>query len=226
MGRVGEPELTIVIPTIDMLSKRVRVCVETVRAHTNVDHEVIVVDNHTPHQGYTAPANAGIRAAQGRYVVLMNDDVEVQPGWWSPLRECLDGGAYAAVPEGATPSLDLLNFAGSCLALSRNAIDRVGYSQRDFFDPQFKVWFQDIDLFLELCRLGSPPLLAKGSRVVHRRATTIRTPEDFALRDWVKEQIDKDREAFVRKWPGGRRGAAAQQLIQNLRGNASGSESD
>jgi glycosyltransferase involved in cell wall biosynthesis len=221
MGRVGTPELSVVIPTIDVLSDRVRRCLETVRAGTDTDYELIIVDNHAPHQGYTAPVNAGVRASQGDYIVIMNDDVEVREHWWPPLKESLDAGAYAALPNGATPKLDLLRFRASCIAFSREGIDRVRYSPNDFFDPQFKIWFQDIDLFLELCRVGRPPVVAEASRIVHHGAQTVRT-EDRTLKDWVAEQIKQDMEAFSRKWPGGRRGAAAQELVQRLSGQAYG----
>jgi glycosyltransferase involved in cell wall biosynthesis len=226
--RIGTPEVSVVIPTIDVLSERVKRCVKSIRACTGADHELLVVDNHTPHQGFTAPANAGIRAAQGAYVVVMNDDVEVQDRWWPPLKQRLDEGAYAVLPEGATPPVDILNFAASCIAFSRDAIDRVGHSAHDFFDPQFKIWFQDTDLLLELCRLGKPPVLVEGSRIVHDRGQTIRNQadrwQDRSLKDWVDEQIARDRQAFFTKWPGGRRGAVAQELVRILGDNNAGAK--
>ena len=53
-------------------------------ASTEADHELLVLENRSPPQGYTAPANAGIRAARGRYIVVLNDDVELLEGWWPP----------------------------------------------------------------------------------------------------------------------------------------------
>jgi len=44
------------------------------------DYEIVLVDNGAPPQGFTGPVNSGLRAARGRYAVVMNDDVEVLPG--------------------------------------------------------------------------------------------------------------------------------------------------
>src|SRR4029077_12125547 len=96
--RGGGPELSIVIPTLDAAGERVRSCLHAIGCPTADPHEVIVVDNGSSPQGYTAPVNAGIRAAAGRYVVVMNDDVEPLPGWWQPLRAGLEAGASVTFP--------------------------------------------------------------------------------------------------------------------------------
>src|SRR5438876_1190798 len=47
-GRRGPgeaPELTIVIPTLDAASERVRACIAAVQARTEVAHEIVIVDN-------------------------------------------------------------------------------------------------------------------------------------------------------------------------------------
>jgi glycosyltransferase involved in cell wall biosynthesis len=74
----GEPvELSIVIPTLDAASDRARACVAAIQACTDAAHEIIVLDNGAPPQGFTAPVNAGLRAARGSFMVVLNDDVEV-----------------------------------------------------------------------------------------------------------------------------------------------------
>ncbi|MEA2467363.1 MAG: hypothetical protein QOJ57_1489, partial [Thermoleophilaceae bacterium] len=93
-----DPELTIVIPTLDAASERVRACVSAIQARTEGPYDIVLLDNGAPPQGFTAPVNAGLRAARGRYAVVMNDDVEVLPGWWPPLRDALDAGASVSFP--------------------------------------------------------------------------------------------------------------------------------
>src|SRR5437764_188160 len=87
-----DPELTIVIPTLDAASERVRACVSAVHRATEGPYEIAIVDNGAPPQGFTAPVNSGIRAARGDFVVVLNDDVELLPGWWPPLRARLEAG--------------------------------------------------------------------------------------------------------------------------------------
>ena len=61
-----EVELSIVIPTLDATSERLRRCVAALHNTTDVAHEIVVVDNGAPPQGFTAPVNSGLRAARGR----------------------------------------------------------------------------------------------------------------------------------------------------------------
>jgi GT2 family glycosyltransferase len=78
------------------------VCLNALRAQTASDFEVIVADNASQdesldllarvypevkvvalpeNRGFTGGNNAGIRAAQGEFIVLLNNDTEVDPHW-------------------------------------------------------------------------------------------------------------------------------------------------
>ena len=179
------------------------------RRHTDVAHEIVLVGNEAPPQGFTAPANSGIRAAHGSYVVVMNDDVEVLEGWWPPLREALEDGAYASFPT-TQDGGHRHDFTGWCFAVSREAIGRVGHSPDEFFDPQFRIWFQDTDFLLRLCQAGHPPVAASGSRIRHGLSRTLEDRADEELATGSRSRSSEDRQAFRRKWPGGRRGPLAR----------------
>ena len=192
-------ELTIVIPTLDAASERVRACVAAAQAATEAPHQLVVVDNGAPPQGFTAPVNAGLRAVETPYAVVMNDDVELLPGWWPPLREALDGGAAVAFPltvEGGMRE----DFAAWCFALARQTVEEMSHAPGQFFDPELRVWFQDTDLLQRLRALGRPPLLVRESRIRHALSATVAS-EDPELRDWIERTIAADRAAFLRKHP-------------------------
>jgi len=192
-------ELTVVVPTLDATAPRVRDCLTAIATNTPVPHQVIVVDNGSPPQGFTAPVNAGLRAVDTPYAVVMNDDVEVLEGWWEPLRAALDGGASVAFPqtvEGAMRD----DFAAWCFALTARTIAEMSHAPGEFFDPTLRVWFQDTDLLVRLRGIGRPPRLVPESHIRHALSATVRT-EDPALRAWIEQTIAADKAAFARKHP-------------------------
>lgn len=194
----ADPELSIVVPTLDVTLPRVQSTLRAVHEHTDVPHELIVVDNGAPPQGFSAPVNSGLRAARGRHLVVMNDDVEVLPGWWPPLREALDAGAPVAFPltiDGAMRR----DFAAWCFALSRATLDEFAAAPGEFLDPALRVWYQDTDLLQRLRRAGRPPQLVEASRIRHGLSLTVAS-EDPALRAWIDEQIARDKAAFEQRW--------------------------
>ena len=199
-GPGEDPELTIVIPTLDAASERVRACVSAIhRATSDAPYEIVLVDNGAPPQGFTGPVNSGLRAARGRYAVVMNDDVEVLPGWWPPLRDALDAGAAVSFPmtiDGAMRT----DFAAWCFAVSRESLERFEAEHGEFFDPRFRVWYQDTDLLARLREAGTPPVCVEGSQIRHGLSETVAS-DDPELKAWISDEVARDREAFVAKHP-------------------------
>ncbi len=192
-------ELTIVVPTLDAGATRVRACLAAITANTAVPHQVVVVDNGSPPQGFTAPVNAGLRAVDTPYAVVMNDDVEVLEGWWEPLRAALDAGAAVAFPQTVEGGMRE-DFAAWCFALGAETIATMSHAPGEFFDPAFRVWFQDTDLLVRLRAIGRPPQLVRDSHIRHALSATVRT-EDPGLRAWIDQTIAADKAAFQRKHP-------------------------
>jgi GT2 family glycosyltransferase len=192
-------ELTVVIPTLDATAPRVRDCLTAIAANTAAPHQVVVVDNGSPPQGFTAPVNAGLRAVDTPYAVVMNDDVEVLDGWWEPLRAALDDGAAVAFPQTVEGAMRE-DFAAWCFALGAGTIAELSHAPGEFFDPALRVWFQDTDLLLRLRAVGRPPRLVREAPIRHALSATLRS-EDPALRAWIERTIAADKAAFQRKHP-------------------------
>ncbi len=196
----GEPaELTVVIPTLDATARRVRACLAAIAANTPAPHQVVLVDNGSPPQGFAAPVNAGLRAVDSRYAVVMNDDVEVMDGWWEPLRAALDEGAAVVFPQTIDGAMRE-DFAAWCFCLTADTIAEMSHAPGEFFDPSLRIWFQDTDLLVRLRAIGRPPLLVRAAHIRHALSATVRS-EDPALRAWIEATIAADREAFLRKHP-------------------------
>lgn len=195
-----QPELTIVIPTLDAISERLRRCVAAIQETTDCAYQVVIVDNGAPPQGFSAPVNAGVRAAHTPYVVVMNDDVEPLPGWWPPLRAALEDGAAVAFPL-TVQGRARKDFAAWCFAIDAPSIATHQHAPGELFDPALTVWYQDTDLLCKLLLAGTPPVLVESSQIKHGLSETVNT-EDEALRSWVRAQAASDRQTFVRKHPG------------------------
>ena len=114
------PELSIVIPVFNCLALT-QACLtsleETIGRRS--DFEVILVDNastdgsadwlstlpapryrllrHAENLGYAAANNAGARLAQGRLLLLLNNDTVLMPGWLEPMRRVLARAEKAGV---------------------------------------------------------------------------------------------------------------------------------
>jgi GT2 family glycosyltransferase len=187
-------ELSIVIPTLDATCERVRGCVAAAQATTDCPHEIVVIDNGAPPQGFTTPVNAGLRAARGRFMVVLNDDVELLPGWWPPLRAALEAGESVVFPltiDGAMRR----DFAAWCFALSRSTLERFAVAPGEFLDPTLVVWYQDTDLLDRLRAAGVPPRCVESSRIRHGLSETVDT-EDPQLRAWIREQVARDKQRY------------------------------
>jgi GT2 family glycosyltransferase len=193
------PEVSIVIPTLAASGERIRRCLTAIAEATDLPHEILIADNGASPQGYTAPVNAGVRAASGRYVVVMNDDVEPLPGWWAPLRAALDGGVPVVFPSTIDGPMRG-DFAAWCFAFRREGMERFAHAPGELFDPQFTVWYQDSDLLVRLLRAGTPPQLVRASEIRHGLSETVNTA-DPELRAWIKGRIAVDRERFCAKHP-------------------------
>jgi GT2 family glycosyltransferase/glycosyltransferase involved in cell wall biosynthesis/cephalosporin hydroxylase len=110
--RPAEPTVSIVIPVFNNVGVTLA-CLASLAENTPHELiEVIVVDDvstdSTPEAlaqttgltairnehnlGFTQTCNRGAAAASGKYVLFLNNDVEVQPGWLEPLLDAAESG--------------------------------------------------------------------------------------------------------------------------------------
>lgn len=108
--KMNEPPLTsIIILTFNEL-RFTKLCLEFIRRYTSEPYELIVVDNastdgtvgylqdqkdikliiNNQNRGFAKGCNQGIKIASGDYVLLLNNDTAVSPGWLGNMINCLE----------------------------------------------------------------------------------------------------------------------------------------
>lgn len=102
--------ISVIIPNWNGV-RFLRGCLDSLRAQTYRDFEIIVVDNASTDEsvpliereypevvlvklarnlGLTGGVNAGIKVAKGEIIALLNNDAEAHPDWLSELKSALD----------------------------------------------------------------------------------------------------------------------------------------
>ena len=198
-------------------------------------------------EGFGRANNVGLKSVQGRFVLLVNPDLQVQPGCVDRLADLLltrpdaaavgprirrpDGKLDLAArrsfptpatsfyrltglnrlfphsrrfnrynlghrPEGELQEID--SGTGACLMLRRSAVDKVG-----FFDPDFFMYGEDLDLCLRLKRAGWKVYYQPAAEAVHvkgasSRQETLRMLYHFHRSMWLfhLKHYAADRAAF------------------------------
>lgn len=127
------PLLSIAIPTLRGYDHLIRL-LRSIEAYTPVDYEIVIVDSGSRTRGYVVPMNQALDAARGQYVVALNDDVEVTPGWIEPLLDEAQFGTPVCFPDqSALEGFQCI--VGCCMMFRADFL-------RDWggFDEQYVIW--------------------------------------------------------------------------------------
>ena len=223
---------SIIIPSVNM--ERARACVEAIERCTPEPHEIVLVDNRegaclawTPvvmnegatlglcvpekNLGWVGGCNLGLSCSKGDYLLLLNDDVTVTPGWLGRLLGTMgrypDVGLvgpvtnFAAGPQqvpadyeptdhwGETQEVEVL--MGFCLLMRRAVYERVGG-----LDERFGLGnFDDNDFCLRAMMAGFKARIVRDCWVHHEGGATFRELGiDYAA------SLTNNRAAFCDKW--------------------------
>ncbi|WP_324715915.1 glycosyltransferase family 2 protein [Carboxydochorda subterranea] len=126
--------------------EHLQACVESVRRHTPGPHTLTVVDNgsgepiraylrslqdarvlwNESNRGYASACNQGAQAGNGEYVVFLNNDVEVTPGWLDALVRGMGSDPRIAVigPKLLTPDGHIAFAGAGVMGTNRHHVAR------------------------------------------------------------------------------------------------------
>jgi GT2 family glycosyltransferase len=241
------PRLSVVIPShhrADLL----RACLASVCRYAPSGTEVLVVDDGSPggvvsqaarlfsqanilrlprRRGFCAAANAGIRAASGAIVELLNDDTEVTANWATAALAAFADPTVAAVAplvldrcrEGRIDSSGDRYYVGGvagkrghgqaltaaylepCRVFGASASSafyrRAALMEVGGFDESFGAYFEDVDLSFRLNRAGYQIRYEPAARVYHHGGSSYGTRQ----RSLLEQQSRNEERVFWRHMP-------------------------
>jgi GT2 family glycosyltransferase len=207
VDRIRNPEISVIVVNWNR-RELLRACLASLFAQAGAAFEVIVVDNgsrdgsremlerefsefplkiiaNRENLGFCAANNQGIRAAQGRYIALLNNDAEAERGWLAALRRALDsapgvGMAASKIlvwedPGSGEPDRGQYDTPGEalwpdgCAAMyKREMLEQIGGFDEDFF-----AYADDAELGLRARIAGWRCLYVPDAVVRHHRGSTL-----------------------------------------------------
>jgi GT2 family glycosyltransferase len=146
---VREPTVSVVMVTYNAVDWA-RQALQALSEHTESSYELIVVDNASSdgtaemlaaeleqatvvlnerNRGFGAANNQGAARAVGRYLLFLNDDALVRPGWLPPLLERIESNGHIGAVGPRLLNLDgSLQISGALLARSGSTLE-LGYGE-------------------------------------------------------------------------------------------------
>jgi GT2 family glycosyltransferase len=146
LSEIDTPRFSVVIPNYNGLIY-LQDCFNSLRKSNYPNLEIILVDNGSTDESvafveqnfpevkiirsdtnlsYSGGSNLGIQHATGKYVVLLNNDTEVTPGWLNPLLEEFESDSQLAACQPKILSMSdhaMFEYAGA----AGGFMDRLGY---------------------------------------------------------------------------------------------------
>ncbi len=156
---------------------------------------------NTRNLGYAEGNNVGIIHSKGDYIILLNNDTRVDPSWMTPLinaaRPMEVGAVQGKLVRMDNPNLidcagglidyygyhfergrdenaakydrasEIFYAKGACILLKRDLIKKTG-----FFDADFFLYFDEVDLCWRVWLSGCKVIYAPNSQVLHVSGAT------------------------------------------------------
>jgi GT2 family glycosyltransferase len=256
-GHRGErPGLTSIITLSWDQVHHTKGLVESVRANTDAPYELIIVDNgseketreyvesvadtcllNPDNRGFAAGMNQGAGAAKGEYLVFINNDAVVPPGWASRLIDTAGlmervgivtstvtaGGSFVTVRAGPHDVVrEIMPYslppAAVCYLMPREAFQAAG----GWCEEYRLGGAEDVDLCFTMWALGWRVLVDERVLIEHQSKATVGTK----LRDW-EEIWRRNRGLLIDRWSSAEPLAVGadrevESLLHAMRAKASG----
>lgn len=209
--------LTVGVVTADLRSSHARRCLSDLKRYTR-NYDLVILDNSRSGDfNHAREMNRLIRMARTDYLVLMDDDVFVEPGWADALLGCVNSRVGVVTPV-HYDAYGRFNYAGVimhgdrsgghrhdlevpaapvrtmtlCSAVMLIDLAKCGHLR---LDENYSKYFLDIDYGLSVWEAGYEVVCAPRAEVTHIGGATLEQGSR-----WADALHEPQRKYFVRKW--------------------------
>jgi GT2 family glycosyltransferase len=191
-GECGLKTTSIIIPNFNGLSY-LKDCIYSIREHTHLPYELIVVDNGSTdgsvdfclservtivslgyNAGFPAACNLGLKVASGDALLLLNNDVIVTENWLFNMQRCL----YSQEEIGIVGPMT--NFASGAQQIDE-PFTNIGDMAARFNRPDRKKW-KSTNRIVGMCMLFKRELLERIGYLDERFSPGHFEDDDFCYR--------------------------------------------
>jgi glycosyltransferase involved in cell wall biosynthesis len=222
--------LTVGVVTADLHSAHARRCLSDLKRCTR-NFDLVILDNSRSGDfNHAREMNRLIRMARTDYLVLMDDDVFVEPGWADALLGCVNSRVGVVTPV-HYDAYGRFNYAGVimhgdrsgghrhdleipasqvrtttlCSAVMLIDLAKCGHLR---LDENYSKYFLDIDYGLSVWEAGYEVVCTPDAEVTHVGGATLEQGSR-----WAHELHEPQRKYFVQKWMNSGRYAALEAGI-------------
>ncbi len=165
----------------------------------SIDYPHLKIVNNRANRGFAAFNNQGLRLAERPYVLFLNDDVELTPGWLEPLVEMLDlhpevgaVGSRLLYPDGRIQHDGKMFLKKDLLPYHVSIGGRPGADERPvevdtltaacllgrrelvgFSEDYRRGYYEDTDMCLRIKERGYALVVHRGSVVIHHHGISM-----------------------------------------------------
>ena len=206
---LGKPRVTIAVVTSNAQNEIASSCLQHLKMHTD-NFDLIVLDNNSnTNFNHPKEMNKVLKMASSKYVVLMDDDVLVEPGWLEGMLAAMTADVGAAAPVHKNQD-GIISFSGvylmgddygthahlldipaaarevqsACSAVLLIDMDKCGSV---FFDERYQKYFLDIDYSLKIWETGYKLVVTPDAIVTHFAGATLPHGTTRALQLWNRD---------------------------------------
>ena len=208
---------TIAIVSSDIRKEHGQKCLSSIKEHTS-NYDLIILDNSADKDfSHPREINRIFRTAQSDFLVIIDDDVFVEPGWLDGLLRCMDDETGVVVPMHKDKN-GVLSFSGVYLAgdgrgTHGHTVDKPDFSRgmqcyssalllidmrkcgEIFMDEAYQKYFFDLVHSLQVWESGFKAVCTPDVAVTHLGGATLTYGSTKAKEIWKR-----DCAIFVKDW--------------------------